>query len=147
MSMGVFVLRGSLAVGNLWPIARQLCLCVTLFGHSLAVANRPPCQPPVTHIRCLHQRDSHPTFSLPYPFVSLFGHTLITMNQLLSLLLFLAITSWRLSAAIDLKIVNAQIAPDGFKRSSVLHFYMRTRLTFLPTTVAPCSPKVSSQDH
>ncbi|KAF8492161.1 laccase B [Russula emetica] len=42
------------------------------------------------------------------------------MNQLLSLLLFLATTSWRLSAAIDLKIVNAQIAPDGFKRSTVL---------------------------
>lgn len=55
--------------------AWQLGLCVTLFGHCLAVANRPPCQPPVTHIRCLRQRDSHPTFSLPYPFVSLFDHS------------------------------------------------------------------------
>lgn len=43
------------------------------------------------------------------------------MNQLLSLLLLLATTAWRISAAMDLKIVNAQIAPDGFKRSSVLH--------------------------
>ncbi|KAI0269645.1 laccase 4 [Russula aff. rugulosa BPL654] len=46
------------------------------------------------------------------------------MNQLLSLLLFLATTSWRLCAAIDLKIVNAQIAPDGLKRS--------TRRRYLP---------------
>ncbi len=52
------------------------------------------------------------------------------MNQLLSLLLFLATTSWRLSAAIDLEIVNAQLAPDGFKRSFVLHRFIRARLTF-----------------
>ena len=69
------------------------------------------------------------------------------MNQLLSLLLFLATTSWRLSAALDLKIVNAQIAPDGFKRSSVLHLYMRTRLTFSPTTVALYSLEVPFQDR
>lgn len=55
--------------------AWHLGLCVTLFGHCLAVANRPPCQPPVTHIRSLLRRDSHTTFSLPYPFVSLSGHS------------------------------------------------------------------------
>jgi len=27
------------------------------------------------HIRLLRRRDSHPTFSLPYPFVSLFSHS------------------------------------------------------------------------
>jgi iron transport multicopper oxidase len=51
------------------------------------------------------------------------------MNQLLSLLLFLATTPWRVSAAIgpgaQLEIVNRQIAPDGFKRSFVLHHLMR----------------------
>lgn len=54
---------------------------------------------------------------LPIPF--------ITMNQLLSLLLSLAVSSWRVSAAIgpgaDLEIVNANIAPDGFDRSFVFH--------------------------
>lgn len=55
------------------------------------------------------------------------------MNQLLSLFLYLATTSWPLSAAAeaigpraDLKIVNAEIAPDGFKRSFVSRLYMRT---------------------
>ena len=47
------------------------------------------------------------------------------MNQLLSLLLSLAVSSWRVSAAIgpgaDLEIVNANIAPDGFNRSFVFH--------------------------
>ncbi|KAI0285736.1 laccase [Russula brevipes] len=46
------------------------------------------------------------------------------MNRLLSLLFFLAATSWRVSAAIgptaDLQIVNANISPDGFNRSTVL---------------------------
>jgi iron transport multicopper oxidase len=45
------------------------------------------------------------------------------MNQLLSLLLLLVATSWGVSAAIgpraDLKIVNANMAPDGFNRSFV----------------------------
>ena len=57
--------------------------------------------------------------SLPIPF--------ITMNQLLSLLLLLSISSWRVSAAIgpgaDLQIVNANIAPDGFNRSFVVNVY------------------------
>ena len=55
--------------------AWKLGLCIAQFGLCLAVANRPPCQPPVTHIRCLRRRDSRPTFSLPYPFVSLLGHS------------------------------------------------------------------------
>jgi hypothetical protein len=46
------------------------------------------------------------------------------MNRPLSLLLFLAATAWRVSAAIgpsaDLEIVNAYISPDGFNRSFVL---------------------------
>ncbi|KAI0294023.1 laccase C [Multifurca ochricompacta] len=46
------------------------------------------------------------------------------MNRLLSLLLLLAATSGRVSAAIgpsaDLEIVNLNIAPDGFNRSTVL---------------------------
>jgi hypothetical protein len=49
------------------------------------------------------------------------------MNQLLSLLLFLATAPWRVSAAIgpgaNLEIVNAQIAPDGLKRPFVPHLF------------------------
>jgi hypothetical protein len=49
------------------------------------------------------------------------------MNQLPSLLLLLAISSCRVSAAIgpgaDLEIVNANISPDGFNRSFVVHVY------------------------
>jgi hypothetical protein len=67
--------------------------------------------------------DSHFTFSLPYPFVARLAFPLITMNQLLSLLLFLATTPWRVSAAIGpgakLDIINLQIASDGFKHSFV----------------------------
>ncbi|KAI9462679.1 laccase C [Russula earlei] len=46
------------------------------------------------------------------------------MNRLLSFLFFLSSTSWLVSAAIgprtDLEIVNVNIAPDGYNRSSVL---------------------------
>ena len=54
------------------------------------------------------------------------------MNQLLSLFLFLATTSWPVSSAVeaigplaDLEIFNAHIAPDGFSRSFVPHPFMR----------------------
>jgi hypothetical protein len=53
------------------------------------------------------------------------------MNQLLSLLLLLPATAWRVSAAIgpsaDLEIVNAFMAPDGFNRSCVFRALLAWR--------------------
>ena len=61
------------------------------------------------------------SLSLPIPF--------ITMNRPLSLLLLLAATAWRVSAAIgpsaDLEIVNAYLSPDGFNRSFVFNAFFR----------------------
>jgi hypothetical protein len=62
------------------------------------------------------------------------------MNHLLSLLLFLAATPWRVSASIgpvaNLEILNAEIAPDGFKRSFVPHLFMQADvLTNIRSTV------------
>lgn len=62
------------------------------------------------------------------------------MNHLLSFLLFLAATSRRVSAAIgpvaNLEILNAEIAPDGFKRSFVHHrFTQADVLTNICSTV------------
>ena len=79
--------------------------------------------------------------SLPIPF--------ITMNRSLSLLLFLAATAWRVSAAIgptaDLEIVNANISPDGFNRSFVLNPFSGLKLSLI--IAALCSPEVPFQDH
>jgi hypothetical protein len=69
--------------------------------------------------------------SLPIPF--------ITMNHLLSLLLLLAATPWRVFAAIgpsaDLEIVNAFLAPDGFNRSFVYPFFQPDAVTYSRSTV------------
>ena len=80
--------------------------------------------------------------SLPFC-LSFLAIPFITMNQLLSFFLFLATTSWPVSASgkvigprADLEIVNAQIAPDGFKRSFVSHSFRRADvLTNNPSTV------------
>ena len=72
ISLRVFILRDSLAIGNLWTMSCSPGNLVFVLRFLVMPWGRPPCQPPVTHIRCLRRRDSHPTFSLPYPFVTLF---------------------------------------------------------------------------
>lgn len=77
---GGFLSLGSLVIGNPWPMSPgALWLCatgtVTPSSHQIVSANRTLRQPPVTHIRYLWRCTSHPTFSLPYLFISLFTHS------------------------------------------------------------------------